>query len=112
MYPLAKILFLLFLDHPEGILFKNLTDHRKQLFFLYTAVTGREPTIAVRQSIEDLIDSTNPSVNQKAARIRASFRTFLPEEIAKYYYITGENAEPKKIVIPREKVKLFPPLKK
>ena len=33
--PIHKALYLLFLNHPEGIEFKNLVDHREELFALY-----------------------------------------------------------------------------
>lgn len=33
--PIHKALYLLFLNHPEGIEFKNLVDHREELLSLY-----------------------------------------------------------------------------
>lgn len=33
--PLVKSLYLLFLRHPEGIIFKNLPDYRKELADIY-----------------------------------------------------------------------------
>jgi len=97
MYPLAKILFFLFLRYPDGLMFKSLVDHRDELCALYEKVTGRPVTKQVAASIEDLVDATCPSINQKAARVRAAFRCKMPEEIAAHYYITGENSSPKKI---------------
>jgi len=97
MYPLAKILYFLFLRHPEGLIFKNLVDHREELCELYEKITGRIVCSQVSRSIDDLVDATSPSVNQKAARIRAAFRSRMPEEIAAHYYITGENSFPKRI---------------
>ena len=35
MEPLAKAVYLLFLNHPKGILFKNLPDYRKELTKIY-----------------------------------------------------------------------------
>ena len=101
MYPLAKIIFLLFLLHPDGILFKNMIDYRAQLCQLYEKVTGRVITQKVRKSLDDLTDASNISIAQKVARIRASFRAFMPDHIADHYTITGKNAEPKKIILDR-----------
>ena len=38
MEPLAKAVYLLFLRHPEGIVFKTLPDYRKELTHLYDKV--------------------------------------------------------------------------
>ena len=36
--PLVKSLYLLFLKHPEGIIFKDLPDYRKELALIYNKV--------------------------------------------------------------------------
>ena len=104
MYPLAKIVFLLFINHPEGILFKNMIDYRKELEDLYMKVTGRVITPKIKNSLNDITDASCNSIAQKVARIRSSFKAYLPEPIADYYSIKGENAEPKFIAINRELV--------
>jgi hypothetical protein len=104
MYPLAKIVFLLFINHPEGILFKNMIDYRKELEGLYMKVTGRVITPKIKNSLNDITDASCNSIAQKVARIRSSFKAYLPEQIADYYSIKGENAEPKLIAINRELV--------
>jgi hypothetical protein len=35
MEPLTKAVYLLFLNHPEGILFKHLPDYRQELANIY-----------------------------------------------------------------------------
>lgn len=104
MYPLAKIVFLLFINHPEGILFKNMIDYRKELEDLYMKVTGRVITPKIKNSLNDITDVSCNSIAQKVARIRSSFKAYLPEQIADYYSIKGENAEPKFIALNRELV--------
>ena len=50
---------------------------------------------------------TNPlmnSINEKCARIRGAFVGQFDNYLAKYYYIDGLRAEPKKITLPRELV--------
>lgn len=106
MYPLAKVVFLLFLRYPDGITFKGMSDYRAEIESLYKAVTGRDVNEKIRQSLYDLSDATHTSIAQKTARISAAFRAHLPDDIARYYYITGPNGEPKRIILPRELVVL------
>lgn len=39
--PIHKALYMLFLNHPEGIEFKNLVDYREELFVLYRKIGNR-----------------------------------------------------------------------
>jgi len=55
----------------------------------------------MRKSIDDLVDSTNPSLNQKCSRIRQEILSIIDEPLAKYYYIDGYRGEEKKIKIDR-----------
>ena len=93
MSPLPKSVYLLFLRHPEGIPFKQEVGNR---------VVERN----VRNSIRDITDPTNNSINEKCARIREAFLKHFDTPYAKNYYITGKRGEPKKITLPRELVDL------
>ena len=106
MSPLPKSVFLLFLRHPEGIPFKQLTDYREELLDIYKEVGNRVVERNVRNSIRDITDPTNNSINEKCARIREAFLKHFDTTYAKNYYITGKRGEPKKITLPRELVDL------
>lgn len=106
MSPLPKSVFLLFLRHPEGIPFKRLTDYREELLDIYKEVGNRVVERNVRNSIRDITDPTNNSINEKCARIREAFLKHFDTPYAKNYYITGKRGEPKKITLPRELVDL------
>lgn len=106
MPPLPKSVFLLFLRHPEGIPFKQLTDYREELLDIYMEVGNRVVEKNVRNSIRDITDPTNNSINEKCARIREAFLKHFDTPYAKNYYITGKRGEPKKITLPRELVDL------
>ena len=106
MSPLPKSVFLLFLKHPEGILFKHLGDYREELLNIYKEVGNRVVERNVRNSIRDITDPTNNSINEKCARIREAFLKHFDTPYAKNYYITGKRGEPKKIILPRELVDL------
>ena len=101
LYALPKALYLLFLRHPDGIRFKQLYEHRKELLQLYNKVTNRYDKTEIERAINDLVDVSKPNINIQCSRIRASFRKLLDESVAKYYYIDGLNGGPKKILLPR-----------
>jgi hypothetical protein len=101
MHALPKAVYILFLRHPDGIKFKELFQHKSELLEIYNKVTNKYEKEEIEKAIDDLVDMTNPSINQKCARIREAFRSIMDENIAKYYFIDGFNGEPKKISLPR-----------
>ena len=103
MTPLPKAVFLLFLKHPEGIIFKHLPDYKDELKQIYNKLKPTESEATLR-SIENVCDPFNNSINENCARIREAFVSQFSEHLAKNYFITGKRGEPKKIALPREMV--------
>ncbi len=104
MTPLPKAVFLLFLKHPEGIVFKCLPDYQEELTAIYTKL---KPTADKEKVKESIIDVTNPcsnSINEKCARIREAFISQFNENLARNYFVTGARGMAKKISLPRELV--------
>ena len=104
MEPLVKAVYLLFLKHPEGIIFKDLPDYRKELTWIYSEVRPWGLTERAIQSIEDVTNPLLNSINEKCARIRSAFVKEFDEGLAKNYFVTGERGEAKKIALPRDLV--------
>ena len=102
MSPLPKALYLLFLNHPEGISFKELTDYRSELLNIYKNISLRENPIKARISIKKLTDPFDNSVHEKCSRIREAFLRVVADDIAQNYYITGDRGEDKKVLLDRE----------
>lgn len=104
MEPLTKAVYLLFLKHPEGIMFKCLPDYRKELAEIYNRL---RPLGLTEKSIRSIEDVTNPllnSINEKCARIRGAFVGEFDDHMARHYYIDGRRGEAKKIALPRNLV--------
>lgn len=104
MEPLVKAVYLLFLKHPEGILFKSLPDYREELAQIYVKL---KPTGLNDRAIHSIEDVTNPllnSINEKCARIRGAFVGQFDDYMARHYYIDGMRGEAKKIDLPRNLV--------
>ena len=104
MEPLVKAVYLLFLKHPEGIVFKNLPDYRMELADIYNKVKPWGLTDRALRSIEDVTNPLMNSINEKCARIRKVFTTILDSSVAEHYYIKGTRGKAKCISLPREMV--------
>lgn len=104
MEPLVKAVYLLFLNHPEGIMFKELPDYREELTQIYLKLKPNGLTDKVKKSIEDVTNPCLNSINEKCARIRGAFVGKFDNQLADNYYIDGLRAKPKKIYLPRELV--------
>ena len=109
--PLQKSVFFLFLNHPEGIVFKELCNYREELLNIYKQLTSRVIDEKTQESIDALVDPSNNSINEKCARIREAFVKEFDLRYAKHYVVDGERGEPKKISLSRELVVWDSPLK-
>ncbi len=74
MPALSKVLFFAFLRHPEGIAIKELADYRHELLSYYRQVSVKRVN---EKSIDDLVDPTKNSANEKISRIRKAFEDAL-----------------------------------
>ena len=104
MEPIVKAIYLLFLNHPEGIAFKYLPDYRKELADIYQKI---KPYGLNERAIRSIEDATNPllnSINEKCSRIRAAFLPMVDSTLLEQYIITGKSGEVKKITLPRDLV--------
>ena len=104
LQPIIKAVYLLFLNHPEGLMFKDLPDHREELTEIYLKLKPNGMTEKVKKSIEDVTNPLLNSINEKCARIRGAFLEQFDNHLAKYYYISGVRAMPKRIALSRELV--------
>lgn len=106
MHALPKAVYILFLNHPEGIRFKELPEYKKELLNIYSRITNKYEPEEIERAVNDLVDVKKPSINQKCSRIREAFKTIMDENIARHYYINGAKGEPKKIALGASLIKL------
>lgn len=102
MEPLVKAVYLLFLKHPKGIVFKDLPDYRQELTRIYSEVRPWGLSDRAIQSIEDVTNPLLNSINEKCARIKKAFEMMFDKSMAEHYCIKGLRGEIKKIDIPCE----------
>lgn len=106
MDPLPKALYLLFLNHPEGIMFSFLPDFRDEMLDLYMQIKGFWVNAdKAKQRIIDVTDPLNNSINVNCTRINTAFISRFDRYLARYYCVDGLRGEPKKIILPRNLVR-------
>lgn len=104
MEPIVKAVYLLFLNHPEGIVFKHLPDYRQELVENYQKIKPLGLTERAIRSIEDVTNPLLNSINEKCSRVRAAFQSEVDPTLLEQYIIIGKSGEAKKISLPRDLV--------
>jgi len=104
MEPIVKAVYLLYLNHPEGIAFKCLPDYRKELADIYQKIKPMGLSERAIRSIEDVTNPLLNSINEKCSRIRAIFQAEVDASLLDQYVIVGKSGEAKKIALPRDLV--------
>ena len=104
--PLQKTVYLFFLNHPEGVLFKSLPYHRDELLSIYRKLSNKSSMEEVVRSVDVLSNPLENSMSEKCARIKEAFLRAMDDRLAMLYYVRGGRNEPKKIHIDRGLVSL------
>ena len=102
MDKLTKAVFLLYLKHPEGIRYKELSDYQWELEKIYSSITGRDDLDSIRKSVADLCDPLNNSINEKVSKVKKAFRDAVDDRVARFYYIDGKKGTAKRIALDRD----------
>ena len=102
MDKLTKAVFLLYLKHPEGIRYKELSDYQRELEKIYSSITGRDDLDSIRKSVADLCDPLNNSINEKVSKVKKAFRDAVDDRVARFYYIDGKKGTAKRIALDRD----------
>ena len=91
MEPLVKAVYLLFLNHPEGIEFKRLSEYRDELLEYYMATTRLMDKQAIEKSVDMLVNPFNNSINEKCSRIKSVFFSLMDQYRANYYIVSSHH---------------------
>lgn len=102
--PLEKALYLLFLDRPEGIYMGCLSDHRQELYDIYTGISNTGMLDEMRARIDDMVNALSNSASEKISRIKRVFEEAIGSDLAQHYYVKGAVGEAKSIALDRDKI--------
>lgn len=97
--PIQKSIYLLFLKHPEGIYFKELSNYETELYLIYRKLAVRGVNAKHIGTIKDIVNPLSNSINEKCSLIKKRILAILDDSLAKHYYISGGKGEIKKIDI-------------
>lgn len=99
--PLLKTVFILFLKHPEGIEFKQLSSYSAELEQIYTTISHRSDVEAMKNTIRALVEPFGSSIHISRSRLAKCLEKRLGKEGARAYGIIGPNGQKKVIDIDR-----------
>ena len=107
MDTLSKVIFILFLNHSEGIAFMDLWDYKAEMMKIYGQLTHRYDMAGIEDSIDRLCNTVESnSINEKVSRIKRAFLNAVDEDIAEMYYIKGPAGGIRKIELRRDFVSI------
>jgi len=101
---LEKVVYLLFLRHPEGIFLSSMVDFREELIGIYRGIASRGRIEDINRRITELTNRLNEQMSIKISRIKKAFIDTIGESLADYYIIKGANAEKRNIRLERAMV--------
>lgn len=105
--PKELSLYLLFIQHEEGIALNSLIDHQEELFGIYQKISGRSNILEMHNTIRLLVNYLDGELNTNLSRIKSKFKKALGEEIAQKYYIQSLPSGVHGIPLDREGVDVF-----
>ena len=91
LQPVHKAVYMLFLNHPEGIEFKRLADYREELTRLYMRTARWMDPEKVEESVDKLVNPLDNAINEKCSRIKKAFLDLMDEYRASYYIISSHT---------------------
>lgn len=91
MTPVHKAVYLLFLNHPEGIEFKKLSEYRDELLQYYMSTAKLMDKQTITESVDMLVNPLNNSINEKCSRIKSIFLNMMDQYTANNYIISGHT---------------------
>lgn len=97
--PLPKVVYFLFLRHPEGIFIKNLSLYRHELTQIYRLLSHRDNLEDMNESIRKLTDPSDNSIYEKCSQIKRVFLQKMSDDLAQHYYVDGYPRQPKRILL-------------
>ena len=105
--PKERALYLLYLNHPEGIMRSHLVDHKIELRSYYAMFSLQPDNQSIDEAIERLTDVIDGNMDVIMSRIRAKFRQAVGQQQFEDYSIMATPEGTHKIRLNRELVKFI-----
>lgn len=102
--PLCRMLFILFLRHPEGINFKDLSLYEQEMLDIYGRITRRGDALTMQRSIRHITDSTNSLMSVHRSQLSRSLARYIDKTLLPQYLISTGKGSTRSIPLSRELV--------
>lgn len=104
----VKALYILFLNHPEGIRMKEIADYKKEFTHIYLQITTWSDVERLREIVDKLLDVCNRNaLDAKKSQCNRMIReTISDKNLQKFYEIEVHPGEPHKINLDRSLVSM------
>lgn len=102
--PLCRMLFILFLRHPEGINFKDLSLYEQEMLDIYGRITRRGDALTMQRSIRHITDSTNSLMSVHRSQLSRSLARYIDKTLLPQYLISAGKGSTRSIPLSRELV--------
>lgn len=104
----AKALYILFLNHPEGIRMKEIADYKEEFKHIYFCITTRSDTDRLRNSVDRLLDVCNRNtLDVKKSQCNSAICLAVPDrKLFHYYEIEVNRGQPHKVNLDRSLVSM------
>ena len=98
--PMEKTIYLLFLNHPEGIMLSHLQDHQKEMVMYYSTIRNTDYGDTVPKAIVTATDPmSDTGIMPSLSRINRKIKDILGEEIsANPYMILRDRVSGKQFI--------------
>ncbi len=103
MPALCKAIYILYLQHEEGIALTELNDYSDELMFIYSNISSYGDKKKLVVAIENTVDVVGVTLNSNLSRIKRAINLTLGAE-AGQYQIQGNRNNKKRICIDRSMV--------
>ena len=100
--PKERAVYLLFLNHEEGIVLNDMDKHRDELSGYYERLSNQPTRDAIESALNRLLDPLDNNLNEVISRIKRKFKEAVGPELLNHYIIQGHPHEPRMIKLNRE----------
>lgn len=99
--PLCKVLFLLFLAHPEGIDFKHIARYEDEIMSYYQRISRRLDSRGMKDSVHRILNPDSNCLNTYRTALARALEKYIDPEMVGQYVIGGRKGEKHAIALDR-----------
>jgi hypothetical protein len=97
--------YLFFMNHPEGVRFSYMVDHKEEIRYLYRKFCSDANLTKFNSAIDSIIDTINSNaLSEIIASIKKKIKYAIGSELAENYTINFVRGEPHRIPLDRQLV--------